>query len=1234
MSKSRWVSPAVTAIVASFCCTMAQAGAPDAGQATFHAAKGRIATDADGAAIAETAATLEVGPAPSGPYRLDAQIQLAEQGASGDCRFALGDPNDPKAPLAQVAVNRDKGGRTINVALQRLDDTGKWANVGPPAPFVYWPKEDKPAKPAAQKSKSKAKSSSQPTGEATEASSRPAEGKAKAPRLTPEQKLEAAGIPERSWRGRWIGLRLDVNSDSAQVWFDGRFVGAIPAPSACQCPLSLQLGAGDKVRNASISPLRNERMVCVDLRPQANDRFPAEFQDARIEVDGVPFLLPQGPDNQLSLRQAQWIEWDQDSSAYVENYDGGAPIFADPRMTMLRIPAADYVAAHVLAVAEDDPGQTSRLTLRAGSYEYSKGSVVQYDFTAAVPRRADLARAGGVRIAPASAGPLAHVRAAMPRAFAQDLRGLMDVELTKEVRLAVRSPDPCRYRYRPLGLPSGVRIAAVTFEKSPLQMKVASPESGNVFVQPEKPKFDVNLQNITDREQPYSLKAAATRLDGTAAKAEVRGTVAPGATETASLQIDATKRGYYDLAVTLSDGGNTALLTRQTSFALLPPDTRRRRGESPFGTWDFTGAHFTSRDADEVGPLYLKAGLRYGMFGFTAEEREKYGVLPGNEPRIVGWGGARLGAAEYRKVLEKNPDMIPSALIFHEASISGDHIKRVPDLFVDRAPYQLNEAEKARFQEMWDQAVAGAQSMRKEFPDVKLSLGNGTLPVKEEFYRHKFPAELFDYGGNETGSFGRPPEAQPPDCIAFNASLWMDRQLLDAYGYPDKPVYQCYEVCYPNTNPGNLDVRTQADYFIRHSLHALAWGIPRIRIGLISDVGTSYYFSNWGASGFCNRYPELNAKPAYVAMATMTWVLDGAKFKRVVDMGSPSLYGLEFDRPDGSHALAMWTIRGRRPVRLAFSGAGEFTLIDGQAEQSSGKAQDGAVELTLTPSPVYLVTAAAVTSVAPGAPRYEDKPAGVSAVLSDLSSLDGWTLETRHNYQLEYYDFMTPRRLGDFAFEPVAAFEGKEKALKVAPRPIPTGKDTMPMYAVLAHKTGIPVPGTPTEIGVWVNGNSSWGRVIFELQDASGQRWMSIGAAQKGSAGVWFNESIPEELRGASAAEELRDKEKGAPQADWNTDDLFGASRIDFDGWRYLAFPLPGQYPGEGYHWPRNSQWFSDKDGVVHYPLTFKKLIVELPEKTLHVKTFAPAPRPEIYLKDLTVGQGDTTMLKTTIGER
>jgi hypothetical protein len=157
------------------------------------------------------------------------------------------------------------------------------------------------------------------------------------------------------------------------------------------------------------------------------------------------------------------------------------------------------------------------------------------------------------------------------------------------------------------------------------------------------------------------------------------------------------------------------------------------------------------------------------------------------------------------------------------------------------------------------------------------------------------------------------------------------------------------------------------------------------------------------------------------------------------------------------------------------------------------------------------------------------------------------------------------------------------------------------MYAVLNHKTGIAIPGKPTEIGVWVNGNSGWGRIIFEFKDASGQRWISIGKESKSMAERYHVPSV----------------------CGWNADDCFAFSRFNFDGWRYVGFPMPGNYPGEGFGWPSNSQWRSEKENVVHYPLTLTKLVIELPEKTLHLKDFAPVPRPEIYLKDLIVCEGE-----------
>jgi hypothetical protein len=947
----------------------------------------------------------------------------------------------------------------------------------------------------------------------------------------------------------------------------------------------------------------------VDLAAEANDRFEKPVGKTALDAGGVPFQLPQGERDHLNLRQAQWAGWKADVPWTHESHVPARP--HDPQMPLLRVPLADYLAAHVLAVAEDDPALAPVFTLRAGRFNASGNDPnVQFDFAAEVPRRGQAGPPDPATLVSTSAGPLFHVQVPMTFAFAQDLDKFMEIELTKEVRLARRSPDPCRFRYRPLGLPSGVRIAAITLERSPIQMRVGSAETGHAFVEPQVPTLQVKLTNILPAEQAYAVTLLATHLDGTRAEAKRQGVIEAGKTAELSVPLPAPKRGYFDLAVTLEDGKGRTLLRRETSFALLPPDTRRHREQSPFGTYDFGGVHYTCRDMDRVGPLYVKLGLRYGMFAAAPEMRCKYGLLKGNEPRVEDFG----------KVFAAHPDLPPAALIFHEACISGRHVMRVPDLFVDRPAYQLDAGEEKEFQKLWDGAVAAARGLQAKHPEVRLAFGNGPLLTKEEFYRRKLPAELFDSAGNESASFGTPPETQPPNWLANNASLWMDRQLLDAYGYKDKPITQCHEVCYPATNPGNLDPRTQADYLVRHAMHSLAWGIPRFQPGLIMDVGGNYRWSHWGASGFCRMFPEMNVKAAFVAFATMTLVLDGVKFVRDVPAGSPSVYGVEFVRPDGSQVFVFWTLRGRRPVTLKLEGAGPWKLANDQANESLVDAAGGRAELMLTPAPVYLLGQGKLALVEPGQPVYGEKPEGKAVRLGRISLLDDWTVEEGRNPELEYYDFMTPRRKGDFAFEPAAEFEGKDGVLRVTPRPLQTGKDTMPMYAVLAHKKGLALPGTPTEVGVEVNGNSGWGRVIFELTDASGQRWISIGAQAKDDPKTLLPKDVLARFPSPGVS-------------DWNTDDAWGLSRINFDGWRYVGVPLPGNYPGENYPWPANSQWRWDKDGVVHYPLTLRKLVVELSEQVLHLRAWAPPPRTEIYLGEIFAGEGDTVRRKLSIAE-
>ena len=69
-----------------------------------------------------------------------------------------------------------------------------------------------------------------------------------------------------------------------------------------------------------------------------------------------------------------------------------------------------------------------------------------------------------------------------------------------------------------------------------------------------------------------------------------------------------------------------------------------------------------------------------------------------------------------------------------------------------------------------------------------------------------------------------------------------------------------------------------------------AWRIafPTISPAGIEDVGNAYYDTLWGAGGLCQRSPLHYPKPAYVALATLTKVLDSAKLVRQMDTGSSS----------------------------------------------------------------------------------------------------------------------------------------------------------------------------------------------------------------------------------------------------------------------------------------------------------------------------------------------------------
>ena len=993
------------------------------------------------------------------------------------------------------------------------------------------------------------------------------------------QNLEDNQIKTTGWNERAIEMRVLRRGHRVEIYLDGVLIFLHPVDVKDTAALQIMLPSGDALtptRSAAIAV--PSQFVPLDLRAFTEGRAPTEVLE---EKDGIPFLRPEGGKG-VDLRKAAWPFAKELPSNFFAAYDSGPMFLHDLRVPTFWAPAQEYSRLNLLVRRTPDAaGQGERFSIRVGSLGSGSiggyGQVLQHDYHAEIPKEP------GEQV----------ISIPLTEAIAQDLGESYQVSFNKEIRLSRRTPDPNRFEFRPLGLPPGVEILGATLERAPVQMRLIPTDPGNVFEGKKSATFEIDLENISAKPRDYSIVATLRDSGGGEQSEALQGSLKAGEKRQLPLTLSSEQWGYHDLSVRLQAGEQET--HRKSTVALLPPDTRQHRAESAFGTWTFDGKHRTANDPDIMGQLLKRAGLRFGKLS-TSEERVKWGVQMGFEAKAIDT------PEKYKQWQELNPDALPVALLMHEHSISADHATRVPDVFTGRKPYQLNEKEKVRFDKLWQDQIHMAKLMREHFPEVHLRLGNGPLPTREEFLRAKFPPELFDSIGNEAGSYGRLPEAQPPDCVANNASIWMDHEMLKAYGY-DKPVTQCYEVIYPSTNPGNLSPQDQAAYYIRHGLHSLAWGVPEIRFGCLDDVGNAYRFSNWGASGMMNPWPHLNPKPAYIAVATMTRMLDGAKYVKTWETASRSVYAVEFLRPDQSKLYVLWTLRGERDLHLA-AGGSAWTLTDWEGNESQPALADGDLRVNISPMPVYLSGKGELTAITTGDPVYAEAPGKSGKVIAPLDSMENWEIQTEPDPVLLVHNPMVPRRPGNFQYKT------EDGSLQIHAEEAP-GPKTLPMVSALVAKTPIELPGQPGEIGIWVDGNSGWGRVIYELEDASGQKWISIGASQTGEVSEWMLDWLP--------AEFAKSGKQHATQADWNTNDVFGVSSINFDGWRYVQFALPGNYPGEKNPWPANSQWRSDKDGAVHYPLKLTRLIFELPENVLKLTSYEPVKDQTIRVKNLTV---------------
>jgi hypothetical protein len=211
------------------------------------------------------------------------------------------------------------------------------------------------------------------------------------------------------------------------------------------------------------------------------------------------------------------------------------------------------------------------------------------------------------------------------------------------------------------------------------------------------------------------------------------------------------------------------------------------------------------------------------------------------------------------------------------------------------------------------------------------------------------------------------------------------------------------------------------------------------------------------------------------------------------------------------------------------------------------------------------------------------RPAADAKKLASLG--DGtWRFTDERDEIYENNNFDTQRFFGPLSGTATTdAAKGKALAVKLG-EPEKERK-LMPFYRVLRPATAITIPGKASHLGLWVKGNSDWGRVIYSLRDAKGERWISIGTKDQ-----------------------------------WNCDDMHSWSSFNFDGWRYLRFEMPSNLPYDSFKEAGTTWWgHYNGDGTVDLPLKLENIIVERRTHILYVNDIQPANRADVLLGDLLV---------------
>ncbi len=1042
-----------------------------------------------------------------------------------------------------------------------------------------------------------------------------------------------------------LTLRCTVEKKRFRCWLNGRFVSELPLEAVMDPSgvVKIQLGPNAELVSLKVRPLKavGRRFEPLSISGNLNSGTlnGIKLDHASLphdEVDGTPFQFPTSTPaglDHIDVGQS-WTRFGA-LMGYFRASDGAfggrwtAANRLDPARIAMYVPPGRYKALHLIAVA--DGRKDSVPVVSAQFYRPDSGHPI--NFAGKVPSLRDDNGKGmyphvPIKFADGKSAQLYHVVIPLdPDDFSwfTDLPKI-GLEITKQVQFYRAYPDPLEYSWHGAGLPSSVQIYAMTLECAGVDVEIQPDQFGHVWTAPTQPGYSVELRNSTGAATKAKLVIETKSYDGkdTTRQEHEVSLPADGPPVKAAVALKPTRYGLQEMTLTCAAAGETAVYRR--NFAFLHPDTREHepwesgRG-SIFGFWRWGGGHVTPT-SDKEFPVMAAAGAETSTMNFatpgTAPElqalAQKYhftselafsaGVIylndfpAGNDLKFdpAKPEEAAKGLVEAMRKIKCEPGPIsrPTYVPFFAESQIGPITMGIwPSHYGE--DYKLSADEQKAFDYQLSKFLVGARATHKEWPDFKLLLPYGDPMNTAVFLRLSPEArELIDGCALDMPCFERLPEQQIGQVVL--SRLYTIMKDIKQYK-PDPYLVQVEGTC---ISAKDIDTgeEGQAQIGARDFLALMGYGVTRFESSNPAWECANYWGENHYGGGWCSRLPVAMPRLAYVNYATLTRHLNRANFTKYVPTGSTSTYCEQFKHyKTGKLIHVLWTIRGKRPVNVKVPAGSSLEIYDQNDNPTTLKEKDGVVSFVVNQLPQYLegLTADAVITLGPS-DHSDAQPAKEIAKLGNLG--DGsWKLVGKED--LEYTKnkpLQIERFLGNMSAKQAPGFQGSE-ALAIHLEKQGKDRGVMPFYTTLEPKDPITIEGKASHLGLWVHAASDWGRVVYVLRDAKGEKWISVGSKEE-----------------------------------WNNDDIHAWSAFCFDGWRYLRFELPSSAPYDCYREYGTTWWGSyGGDGVVDLPLKLEKIIVERRPKVIYGNDLVEASSDDVLLGDLNAEYADAADKKDEV---